>query len=574
VLISKSDSLNTAGDGGYTALHFAAAADRADCIQLLLQNKASMLIRSSNGTYPVHVAAKSGAAKALQALITGAESMGIDHRLLLSLKDKEGQLPIHNAVNNGAAEVVLVCLNCGSSLLSRKDSGSTPVHYAAKQGNLELLKTMYDFNSETYKEALQLADITMRTPLHWASMFDHHQVVKYLIKMSNVNTVDINNQTPLLTAATNGCWETLAILLMHRETNTEFIDKKERNVLHQAVIQKMNLEESFYVWKQVRDITQRCNEQDKTGSTPLHYAAWNGRVRDVQALLNLGANTNVKNKLRQNPFHIACKNGCYDVCLLLLNDKAGSRLKNEQDDSGDSPLHMAAAKGYTPIVNILLQRGAIISKSKTMATALHLAAAGGHIRCVHSLLSVHLDLLDAEDCDGNTALHLAAANGHAEAVSLLLSSGAEITYNVFGKCFYDDALTQEYSRVLDVCIVHERWQEILSVFSQYHGQLILGLITYLPYSCVKALDRCVHASSNDKNSVDYEVQYNFRYLQLGEEYSAFAKVYKLRCSPLLPVEVNLCVFSRVRRWRILMSQTLKIVCYQNSVRFTSISHFF
>ncbi|KAK3783323.1 hypothetical protein RRG08_044332 [Elysia crispata] len=538
-LIEKSDDVDIGGDGGYTALHFAAAADHVECIELLLQHKASVMVRSSNGTYPVHVAARCGAARALQAIIEGAELQGIDHRLILTLKDREGQLPIHNAVNNGAAESVIVCLKFGSSLLSKKDSGSTPVHYAAKQGNLELLKTMYDFSVDTFKEALQLTDITGRSPLHWASIFDHSEVVKYLIKMSNVNTFDINKQTPLLSAASNACWETLAVLLTHKETNTEVIDLKERNALHLAVIQRMNLQERLQVWKQVHDISRSCNEQDRTGSTPLHYAAWNGRVRDVQALLSLGARTNVRNKLRQNPFHVACKNGCYDVCLLLLNDIDGSRLKNEQDESGESPLHMAAAEGYTPIVNILLQRGAVISKSKKMNTALHLAAAGGHIPCVHSLLSVHQDLLDIEDIDGNTALHLAAANGHAITVSLLLRAGAEISYNSFGKCFYDDALTMGYKSVLEVCIHHERWQEILSVFSQYHGQLILGLIHFLPHCCITAFDKCVNTSSNDKNSPNYEVKYNFRYLQLGEEYTSFAKVHKLRYSPLLPIELML-----------------------------------
>ncbi|GFR64313.1 transient receptor potential cation channel subfamily A member 1-like [Elysia marginata] len=538
-LMEKCDDLNVGGDGGYTALHFAAAADHPKCVEMLLQKKCNMLVKSNNGTYPIHTAAKSGSAGALEALVKGAESHGIDHRLLLSLKDREGQLPIHNAVNNGAAEAVIVCLKYGASLLSEKDSGSTPVHYAAKQGNLDLLKTMSAFNPEAFSEALQRTDLSGRTPLHWASMFNHHQVVKYLIDSSSVNTFDFNYQTPLLSAASSGCWESLAVLLAHKDTNTEVIDQNHRNALHQAVIQGIDLEKTWSVWKNVRNINRRCNEQDKTGSTPLHYATWNGKVADVKALLSLGARINMKNKLRQNPFHIACRNGCYDVCLLLLNDKDGSRLKNEQDDTGLSPLHIAASRGYTNIVNILLQRGAVISKSNSMSTALHLAAAGGFIPCVHSLLSVHIHLLDMEDIDGNTALHLAATNKHGATVGLLLRAGAEITYNACGKCFYDDALAAGCRDVLEVCVMHERWDEILSVFSQYHGQLILGLIQYLPNVCLMALDRCVRPSSNEKHTVEYSVTYNFRYLQLGDEYTSFAKAYKLKSSPLLPIEMML-----------------------------------
>lgn len=539
LLIAKSDHINVGGDNGFTALHFAAAGDHQECVRLLLQHKARMLVKSNIGTYPVHTAAKNGSARALEAMMEGAESLGLDHRLLLSLKDKEGQMPIHCAVNNGAAEAVSVCLKYGASMLSEKESGSTPVHYAAKQGNLALLKVMSAFSSKVFFDAVHKFDMAGRTPIHWASMFNHHEVVTYLLKTSDANTFDINNQTPLLSAASGGCWEAMAALLAHKDTNTEVIDLNHRNFLHQAVIHGVDVAAKLPLWRTVPNIKKRCNEQDKTGSTPLHYATWNGNIADVKALLSLGARVNTRNKLRQNPFHIACKNGCYDVVLLLMNDVDGSRLKNEQDEDGQSPLHIAAAKGYAEIVNILLQRGAIISKSKSNSTALHLAAAGDHIPCVHSLLSVHLYLLNMEDHNGNTALHLAATNGHATTVNLLLRAGAEITYNYDGKCFFDDALTSGCRDVLEVCIANDRWDEILSVFSKHHGQLLLGLIRYLPSCCLMVFDRCVTPSSNNKNASDYSVTYNFRHLQLGDEYASFAKTYKLKNSPLYPITLML-----------------------------------
>ncbi|GFN87090.1 transient receptor potential cation channel subfamily a member 1 [Plakobranchus ocellatus] len=377
MLVEKHIDVDVSGSGGYTALHFAAAGDHPLCIKTLLDRHASLLIRSSNGTFPVHTAAKCGAARALEALILGAESQGLEPRMVLALKDREGQLPIHNAVNNGAAE----------------DTGCTPVHYAATQGNLDLLKNLNEFHPDSFRGALKEEDYTGRTPIHWAAIFDHDTVVKYLIRMSDINTFDRNKNTPLLSAAKNACWKTLMVLLTHKDTNTEVIDVNQRNVLHLAVRQGVNLEETLNVWKvtslpislnpltscgvndvaaqnSVRDIVLRCNEEDKTGSTPLHYAASRGDPKGVLSLLSLGAKTNVKNKLRQSPFHIACRYGRYNVCLLLLDQADGSRLKNEQDDAGESPLHMAAARGFTDIVGLLLQRGAVISKYKLHLEAL------------------------------------------------------------------------------------------------------------------------------------------------------------------------------------------------------------
>ena len=82
--------------------------------------------------------------------------------------------------------------------------------------------------------------------------------------------------------------------------------------------------------------------------------------------------------------------------------------------------------GLGNIVQLLLKKGKdITAKDDAGATALHLAALGGHDTVVRLLLKKRADLR-ARDDNGLTALHHAIRNGHKKAVKLLLESGAKV----------------------------------------------------------------------------------------------------------------------------------------------------
>ena len=78
------------------------------------------------------------------------------------------------------------------------------------------------------------------------------------------------------------------------------------------------------------------------------------------------------------------------------------------------------------MVRQLLKRGAKIDQQNSSGdTALHLAAANGH-RTVVSLLVGSQSDVDLKNLEGQTALHLAAASGQTDIVELLLDHGAKI----------------------------------------------------------------------------------------------------------------------------------------------------
>jgi ankyrin repeat protein len=88
----------------------------------------------------------------------------------------------------------------------------------------------------------------------------------------------------------------------------------------------------------------------------------------------------------------------------------------------ESPLMLAALKGYLEVCQKLVARDADVNK--TGWTPLHYAATGGHVEIVQLLLEHHA-YVDAESPNGSTPLMLAAMYANAATVKLLLESGAD-----------------------------------------------------------------------------------------------------------------------------------------------------
>ena len=97
---------------------------------------------------------------------------------------------------------------------------------------------------------------------------------------------------------------------------------------------------------------------------------------------------------------------------------------NDLDDStGLSPLHMACKEGDAEAVQILMKSEGVspsepASAERDSICPLHLAAAGGHIKCVEALLAAGA-APGATDAHGRTALHAAAerCGAHADATA-------------------------------------------------------------------------------------------------------------------------------------------------------------
>ncbi|KAK5878815.1 hypothetical protein CesoFtcFv8_024192 [Champsocephalus esox] len=113
----------------------------------------------------------------------------------------------------------------------------------------------------------------------------------------------------------------------------------------------------------------------------------------------------------------AVEHGEAEKVAPLLAKKGASSVK--LDSEGKSALHVAAARGHTDCLSVILAHGADLSITDAAGlNPLHLAAKSNHIECCKKLIQSKCPI-DAVDSSGKAALHHAAASGNIQTVQLL-----------------------------------------------------------------------------------------------------------------------------------------------------------
>ncbi|KAM8748594.1 ankyrin repeat and SOCS box protein 11 [Acanthopagrus schlegelii] len=156
--------------------------------------------------------------------------------------------------------------------------------------------------------------------------------------------------------------------------------------------------------------------------TPLHEAAYQGRLLHLRRLIAQGFHVDTVSLDRISPLHEACLGGHYACAKLLLD--AGANVEAVSTD-GATPLFNSCSSGSAACVRLLLQHGASLHTSYQLASPIHEAAKKGHRECLELLLSygAHIDM---ELPVVGTPLYSACMARAAACVGLLLHSGADV----------------------------------------------------------------------------------------------------------------------------------------------------
>lgn len=189
------------------------------------------------------------------------------------------------------------------------------------------------------------------TPLHMAVSNDHASTAKLLIdEGALVNASNDYDQTPLVSASWKGNPEIVWLLV---ENGAE--------VNHAATF----------------------------GNTILHNLAANGNVKSIHIVLDKGANANSIDEQGKLPLHNAVINRNADAIALLL--KYTDNVNLQEDNLGNTPLHIAAINGDTKSSEILINAGADNEiKNNHGKTAVDYAAKYGYLDVVNYYVSKKL----------------------------------------------------------------------------------------------------------------------------------------------------------------------------------------
>ncbi|GAA52937.1 ankyrin repeat domain-containing protein 17, partial [Clonorchis sinensis] len=295
-------------------------------------------------------------------------------------RDKKSYTPLHTAVYANQRAVVAVLLDYGADIEAQVDrTKDTALSIACSHGALEIVEEL--LNRGANKEHRNISDYT---PLSLAASGGHVEVIQLLLR----HGAEINSRTgsklgisPLMLASMNGHTSAVSLLLEHGSDINAHIETNRNTALTLACFQGRSAVVSLLVERKA-NIEHRA----KTGLTPLMEAASGDYVEVGMILLDHGADVNAA----------------------------------PVPSSRDTALTIAADKGNSKFVNLLLEKGAIVeARNKKGATPLWLASNGGHLEVVQSLIKYNADV-NSQDNRKVSCLMAAFRKGHINVVRLLV----------------------------------------------------------------------------------------------------------------------------------------------------------
>lgn len=167
------------------------------------------------------------------------------------------------------------------------------------------------------------------------------------------------------------------------------------------------------------------------------------------------------------------------------------------------------------MVQLLLNRGALLHRDHNGRNPLHLAAMSGYTQTIELLHSVHSHLLDQIDKDGNTPLHLATMENKPSAIALLLSMNSKLVYNYMDMSAIDYAIYYKYQEAALAMVTHvSRSGEIMNLRSDKHPCVTLALISSMPRVFEAVQDKCITKANCKKDSKSFYVSFIYQDIKM------------------------------------------------------------
>jgi ankyrin repeat protein len=433
-----------------TPLHLASWHGHTGVMRSLLSAGADAAARNGSGRTALQLAARAGHISAVNLLLACGRCGDLE------AKDKNQRTALYLAAERGRTRVVERLIAAGADAVATAKYLTTALHLPCRDGHLGTARAL--IASGQYA-GLEARDALERTPLHMAAIQGREAVVGHLLGCgADAEAKNLNAVTALAAACSHGHVAVAQMLLWSGRCGDIGAcgNRHGRTALHRAAWGA-----HAAVVEMLLSAGADADARDKDGFTPMHSASRNGHLaivdqlltsrrhngldtRDergqtclslasryghasvVRRLLSAGADGMAADRAGRTALHAASRGGHASVVTaLLLSGRCGG-VDAQDTESLQSPLHAAAGMGHARVVEQLLEAGADTRLSdRTRATALLLAARGGHLSAVEVLLAADPGTVTAaRDGSGRSALHLAAAMGHARVVERLLAATA------------------------------------------------------------------------------------------------------------------------------------------------------
>ncbi|XP_066263676.1 ankyrin-2-like isoform X2 [Branchiostoma lanceolatum] len=349
---------------GWTPLHYAASHNYMDIVSCLLKRGADVNLESYNGLRPDDVAKRYDAADCTEIigskrtercryyrhLVQEGQLLGKDlTRRDMFITDMTGSTLLMVGAENNRVENILVLLGMEDCPLDAQHerSGCTALAIAAREGHAEAVRTLLEHGANP-----SIPDVEGLLPLHHACRNKCFIVVEIILHYRQGLT---GLEQALKLATTPEIQSTVRYAIDRRQS--ELITP----LLFECAING-DADRLFCTLESGDEVNQTTG----AGDWPMYLAAENGHLDVMKILYERDGDISRLHKASKNTvLHVACTRGHLHVAKYVLQfcskSQGGSPALldvNAVNAAGLTALQLAAEKGYSKIVRVLLLNGA------------------------------------------------------------------------------------------------------------------------------------------------------------------------------------------------------------------------
>eukprot|EP00977_Amphora_coffeiformis_P018009 scaffold6074_cov167-Amphora_coffeaeformis.AAC.2 len=366
----------------------------------------------------------------------------LDDIMMNDCRDSEDWTPLHLAALHCHPRATKFLLDCGADPNTKTLAGFFPLYIAAAMGSIEAVEVLLGANvavdlkrvvkdPKHFFRFMQYQRTAGGTACMVASEMGHVEIVQRLLQAGgDPHLTDDSGATALYCACNKGHLPVVELLLRHKVDPNKQTRPERLTALHIAIRTGQ-----FAVLKALVEYGADVNLKDKDGMTPLGFALrytqrevvslFIDHERESSAyevssqfdlvtltkfLLDNGADVECCDKTGATPIFPACYKGSAAAVRLLIAH--GANVNHKQFD-GQTPLLVAVRNNHVRVVEVLLRAGADVSAEASIGT-------------IYFLFPYEDDSDDFQKHRRANPLYVACAAGFSDIVDLLLDNGASV----------------------------------------------------------------------------------------------------------------------------------------------------
>jgi ankyrin repeat protein len=334
---------------------------------------------------------------------------------LINAENPEKLTPLHIAAKEGNIQAVRFFLesNISPNICAPEFYNITPAHLAAQHNRLQVLELLLEFHAN-----FNPVSNSSVTPIQIAAVKKHFAVFEFLLKKGNCgNFRATDGRTIAHCIAQEVHHDTIDYLKSLKKSNArlDIPDRIGHTPLLCAMMAKNHNAVEFLLQEKVSLMAQ-----DIHGNTTLHFAAEKDFPKVIDILIARGCDLNFKNLDGHSPLHLALNHKNTLIAEKLIN--ADAQLVFE-DDLMDA-LFLALENELFTLIPLILQKGNNNPRLFTFKSFIK-AVRLGQLELIQKMLDGHFSI-NGQDEHGFAAIHHAINNKQVKVIDLLAKNGADL----------------------------------------------------------------------------------------------------------------------------------------------------